>query len=262
MRPDIPVLLVDHAGYTDGGIQPIRQYQFERVNRIQQQAFKVLLQQDIQGLYYLTKDQINIDIEGMVDGTHPNDIGMMQYAHAYEQKIRQILHESKGRISTTLPVTQGRDGVVYNWFDRHQQILNEKQNNPPKNVIIGNSITHFWGGNPQGPIVRDSATWDSLLTPLGVKNYGFGWDSIENVLWRVYHEELDGYALDHILLLLGTNNLHLNTDQEILDGLNLLIHAIRYHQPNSKITLGWNITQKGSGRKNQIAKPKICPASS
>jgi hypothetical protein len=38
----------------------------------------------------LTKNEIGQDIESTVDGTHPNDIGMMHYADAYEKKIRNI----------------------------------------------------------------------------------------------------------------------------------------------------------------------------
>lgn len=237
-RPEVPILLVDHAGYTDGAIQPMRQHFFERVNNIQQETFETLVQENITGIYYLPQDQINIGIEGMVDGTHPNDVGMLQYAETYEEKIRQILMEPQGTISTTQPISQWRDGAVYNAFDRHQQILGSNTKKPPKHVIIGNSITHFWGGLPEAPIARESVTWDSILTPLGVKNFGFGWDRIENVLWRIYHDELDGFDLDHILLLLGTNNLHLNTDVEIIEGMRLLIQAIQHRQPQAQITLG------------------------
>ena len=237
-KPDTPILLVDHAGYTDGRMQPSRQNAFVRVNRIQQEAYSNLLQIGIAGIHYLSYEEIGLSMEGMVDGTHPNDLGMMQYAKAYEKKIRIILDQPKGNISTTRPISQNRDGGIYHWHERHQEILKLVKDSPPKGIIIGNSITHFWGGNPSAPIARESTTWDSLLTPLRVMNFGFGWDRIENVLWRVNNDELDGYELDNILLMLGTNNLHLNTDEEILEGLQLLIQAILLKQPSAKITLG------------------------
>ncbi|WP_247234267.1 GDSL-type esterase/lipase family protein [Telluribacter sp. SYSU D00476] len=68
-------------------------------------------------------------------------------------------------------------------------------------------------------------------------NLGYGWDRIENVLWRVYHGELDGYQAQRIYVMIGTNNFHLNTDEEILTGWRLLIQAIRHRQPTATLTM-------------------------
>ena len=80
-------------------------------------------------------------------------------------------------------------------------------------------------------------SWQTYLEPLQVRNFGFGWDRIENVLWRVYHDELDGISPEQIVINIGTNNLHLNTDDEIVQGLRFLVQAIRLRQPNARITL-------------------------
>ena len=173
----------------------------------------------------------------MVDGTHPNDLGMMHYAEAYEREIRTILEESIGTASTTKPSIQYREPGNYDWEDRHNTILDLNKSNPPKTVILANSIIHFWGGTPRSKIVREEASWKNIFTPLGVNNYAYGWDRIENVLWRVYHDELDGFEADHIITMIGTNNLHLNTDEEILEGLKLLVSAIKRRQPKARLTL-------------------------
>ena len=39
------------------------------------------------------------------------------------------------------------------------------------------------------------------------------------------------------MLLIGTNNEHLNTDEEILQGLELVINAIKDRQPNARVLL-------------------------
>ena len=57
------------------------------------------------------------------------------------------------------------------------------------------------------------------MRPLGVRNFGFGWDRIENVLWRVHHDELDGFDAEKIVLMIGTNNIGISTDDEIVSGL-------------------------------------------
>jgi lysophospholipase L1-like esterase len=66
---------------------------------------------------------------------------------------------------------------------------------------------------------------------------GFGWDRIENVLWRVYHGELDSISPKHIILMIGTNNLGFNNDEEIIQGLQFLIKAIQAKQPDAQILL-------------------------
>ena len=70
-----------------------------------------------------------------------------------------------------------------------------------------------------------------------MRNLGFGWDRVENVLWRIYHEELEGISPKKIWINIGTNNLHLNTDDEIVAGLALLVRAIRVRQPQAQIYL-------------------------
>jgi hypothetical protein len=37
----------------------------------------------------------------------------------------------------------------YNWWDRHAEALRIKERINPEVVLIGNSITHFWGGQPK-----------------------------------------------------------------------------------------------------------------
>src|SRR5690606_29407719 len=99
--------------------------------------------------------------------------------------------DSTGKASTTvLPVTQSRDSKYYNWLERHREILKLNQENPPENIIIGNSIIHYWGGEPGHLIKRGEAAWKKYLAPFQVRNFGFGSDRIENVLWRISHGEL------------------------------------------------------------------------
>lgn len=101
--------------------------------------------------------------------------------------------------------------------------------------MIGNSITHYWGGEPTARLVRDENSWKKLFKGKTVRNLGFGYDRIENALWRIYHEELDGYEAEKVFLLMGTNNLEKNSDDEIIDGINELVRAVRHRQPKAKI---------------------------
>jgi len=234
-RPDTPILLTEHAGYTDGFINPERMRHYTRVNKIQKATFEKLQNEGVTNLHYLSYEELGLGLDDMVDGTHPNDLGMMHYAEAYEKKLREILKEPMGNASTTRPVTQYREPNNYDWEKRHREILEINEKNPPKKVFLANSIIHFWGGEPKSDIARENESWVKHFAPLGLKNYAYGWDRVENVLWRVRHGELEGFSADQILVMIGTNNLHLNSDEEILEGHKLLIQAIKERQPKAQL---------------------------
>ncbi|MFT6809862.1 MAG: lysophospholipase L1-like esterase [Saprospiraceae bacterium] len=232
-----PILLTEHAGYTEEYISNKRKSDFATVNQIQKETFQELKNEGIQNLYYLTKEEIGLSMDAMVDGTHPTDLGMYQYAQAYEKKLRNILKEPNGNVSTTQPCTQAREPNNYIWEKRHREILDLNKAEPPNTVILANSIIHFWGGQPSAKISREPETWTDILMPAGVRNQAYGWDRIENVLWRIYHGELAGFEAARIVLMIGTNNLHLNSNREIIQGLDMLIEAIKIRQPKAQINI-------------------------
>lgn len=90
-RPGVPILLTDHDGYTDEGLNPVSKKGYERVNTALNTALTQLKAKGVKQIYHLSKAEIGQDIESTVDGTHPNDIGMMNYAKAYEKVIKKIL---------------------------------------------------------------------------------------------------------------------------------------------------------------------------
>ena len=75
------------------------------------------------------------------------------------------------------------------------------------------------------------------MHPLGVRNFAYGWDRMENVIWRLHHGELDNIQPEQIVMMIGTNNLHLNTHEEILVGLESLVKSVRQRQPTARIVL-------------------------
>jgi hypothetical protein len=102
-------------------------------------------------------------------------------------------------------------------------VLNHNKVYPPGLVLIGNSITHYWAGEPIAPIVAGDDSWKKYFDKRNAYNMGFGWDRIENVLWRIYHGELDSISPKDIVLMIGTNNIQQNTNAEIAEGLAFLI---------------------------------------
>lgn len=238
-HPAVPILLVEHScglAAVDMDTAIFRKYKAS--SDLIAEVYTAMKQEGVLNLYLLTDEAIGFDAESTVDGTHPNDIGMMQYAEAYEKIIRSIFHEEKGDMVTTQPIRQRRDHATYDFMTRHEAVLETVRRDPPRVVLIGNSITHFWGGQPESGINRGIESWNRIWQPMQTVNLGFGWDRIENVLWRVHHGELDGYQAEKIILNIGTNNLSVNhSDSLILGGLQHLMNAIRVRQPKAKIYL-------------------------
>ncbi|HLO83304.1 MAG TPA: SGNH/GDSL hydrolase family protein, partial [Chitinophagaceae bacterium] len=87
----VPILLTDHCGYTDELTNDVSKNTYQAANKIQLAVYDSLKAAGVKNLYYLTKNEIGLNIESTVDGIHPNDIGMMQYAEAYYKKLRKIL---------------------------------------------------------------------------------------------------------------------------------------------------------------------------
>ena len=236
-RPHVPVLLVDHSGGTENGIiDTTARHVYENANKVLQQSFDKMKAAGITGIYLLTNKEIGLSVYSTVDGLHPNDVGMMEYANAYEKSLQAILKEPAGLLTTAIPVIQSRDGY-YDWRSRHHEIITGNKTTAPRIVFLGNSIIHYWGGKPEAPLTRGAESWNQYLEPAGVKNFSFGWDRIENVLWRVYHDELDGFDAAQVWVMIGTNNLTINTDAEIIAGLKMLIDAIKVRQPAASIVL-------------------------
>lgn len=232
-KTNAPILLVEHNGYGNEYSSLEWEDSYRKTNIELRKAYRTLQNEGIQNLHYLTKEEIGFTQEATVEGVHPNDLGMHIYGEAYIAKIKEILGEDGDKRTVFKPCTQQRD--PYDWKERHEQVLALNKEEAPQIVLIGNSITHYWAGEPTATIARGTDSWNKLFKGKTVRNMGFGYDRIENVLWRIYHGELDGFQTEKVILLMGTNNLDKNTNDEIIDGINELVRAIRHRQPTAEI---------------------------
>lgn len=83
-HPGVPIIFAEHCSGKDGiNLDTIMAKKYIAVNKITSEIFKIMKKESIKNIYQLTASQINFDTESTLDGTHPNDIGMMKYADAY-----------------------------------------------------------------------------------------------------------------------------------------------------------------------------------
>lgn len=231
-----PILLVEHDGYMGSWASDKCKEEFVQTNEQLRKTYESL-KDNVPGLYYLSYDELSLSMDSQVDGIHATDWGMQQYAEAYENKIRSILEPPVAENSAFVPRRQRRDANTYEWNDRHEAVLALNRTLRPDYVFIGNSITHFWGGEPVSRYQTGASSWNELFDGKKVVNMGFGWDRIENVLWRIHHGELDGFKAKKVFLMIGTNNLDVNTDKEIAEGITEAVTHIHYYQPKAEIVV-------------------------
>jgi lysophospholipase L1-like esterase len=148
----------------------------------------------------------------------------------------------------------------YDWYARHDAELKAVQGADPEVVLIGDSITHFWGGDPPGPN-HGPESWKAAFAGRRVLNLGFGWDRTQNVLWRLDHGEFTGLHPRWVVLLIGTNNLtgtahaRENTPAEIVAGIAAISQRIGAMSPQTRIV---HMAVLPRGRKADDAfRPKI-----
>ncbi len=88
---DAPILLVEHSGYVNDLTSKKAEESYRVSNVELRKAYDALLAQSMKNLYYLTKEEIGLTYDSMVEGVHPNDLGMRIYADAYNKIIKKIL---------------------------------------------------------------------------------------------------------------------------------------------------------------------------
>lgn len=214
---------------------------------------------DGEHVFYCDVNHIFLNLDGtikhefMPDWLHPNPEGAKLWAQAMEPLLSKLMDDASldndiSENTAIVPISK-LENDSYNWWERHNDILSIKDSLNPEIVLIGNSITHIWGGpllkyadgtarEPNGPV-----SWNSAFQQYRVLNLGFGWDRTQNVLWRLDRGELDGLHPRVVIIHIGTNNTsetvnaRMNTAPEIIEGIVAICARVRSKVPHTKIVL-------------------------
>ncbi|MEM7370884.1 MAG: SGNH/GDSL hydrolase family protein [Bacteroidota bacterium] len=89
-----PILLVEDRSFTNTPFFPKKRAHHQASREALRQAHRSLLEAGLDHLYYLDGDHLlGLDGEAATDGSHPNDLGMVRYADAYEPVLRSLLRQ-------------------------------------------------------------------------------------------------------------------------------------------------------------------------
>lgn len=245
-KSNAPILLSECHPIPDSLFRGDVAARYRRANIALRRAYDELKAAGCDNLYYMHSSEIGIGEDDMIEGTHPNDLGCRAYAEAYKRKLREMLPEDTPDPRYP-PVTQRRDGC-YEWRLRHNDVIERNRTTNPEILMIGNSITNFWGGMPSCKVCYGGDTWRRLFGKRRVTNMGFGYDRIENVYWRIFHGELEGCSPKHIFLLIGINN-YSDTEEDIAGGVVRLARLIRQRQPHARLHIIKLLPAKGKEEK-------------
>jgi lysophospholipase L1-like esterase len=133
---------------------------------------------------------------------------------------------------------------------RHEGFLADlKAKNGKVGVLfVGDSITDGWRGkNGKETFAGHYGSMDPL-------NIGIGGDRTQHVLWRLENGEVEGISPKVAVLMIGTNNLGGNTNEEIAAGVTKIVKTLHAKLPQTKILLlgifprGMSADDKNRGR--------------
>ena len=179
---------------------------------------------------------------------HPDTLGQLMMAEAIEPTLTRLLQDSGrqylaglGDVNTAVIPVPRLEMDSYDWYERHKDVLSAQARMDPQVVLIGDSITHFWGGPPKSQRASGPQSWETAFGAMPALNLGFGWDRTQNVLWRLSHGEFDGLHPKTVVLNIGTNNLtgtgnaRANTPAEVVQGILSIVNEVHARSPRSRI---------------------------
>ena len=120
---------------------------------------------------------------------------------------------------------------------RHQSFLDVAKKGNLDLLFVGDSITD-WFYWPRGTgAATGGKVWEANFAPLKAGNMAIAGDTTQGALWRMQNGELEGFKAKLIVLMLGTNNINRNPNDEIVDGDRLIIEEFKKRQPQAKVLL-------------------------
>jgi hypothetical protein len=86
----------------------------------------------------------------------------------------------------------------------HEQLLEKAKKGKIDVYFAGDSITRRWGATDYPDFL---ANWKENFHGWNAANFGWGGDTVQNVLWRLTNGELDKVNPKVIVVMAGTNNI-------------------------------------------------------
>ena len=145
----------------------------------------------------------------------------------------------------------------------HQQLLEKRKKGRIDVYFAGDSITRRWGTS-DAQYKDFLANWRKNFFGWNAANFGWGGDTVQNILWRLQNGELDDVHPKVIVLLAGANNLagpisaagEAAKAEEVTRGIRAILDVMQQKAPAAKIIL-MGILPRNDGRNGAAIVPTI-----
>jgi lysophospholipase L1-like esterase len=134
------------------------------------------------------------------------------------------------------------------FIKKHEAYVAQAKKDNIDLYFIGDSITDFWA-------TKGKDVWKKEFSGWKPGNFGISGDRTQHVLWRLENGELDGVKPKVFEMMIGTNNLGANSNEEIVKGNAAIIAELRKTNPQAKILL-LGIFPRAS-RTSDVLNPRI-----
>lgn len=121
----------------------------------------------------------------------------------------------------------------------HEQLLEKAKKGRIDIYFVGDSIIRRWGATDYPQFLEN---WKQNFFGWNAANFGWGADTIQNILWRLENGELDGINPKIIVILAGTNNVGNRpaddaSVENIAKGIKAILNICRQKAPDATIVL-------------------------
>jgi lysophospholipase L1-like esterase len=117
------------------------------------------------------------------------------------------------------------------WATRHEKFQAVAKKGDTDVLFLGDSITQGWEG-------KGKKVWKETFAPLKASNFGIGGDQTGHVLWRITEgKELEGINPKVAVMMIGTNNTHGHSAEQIAGGTAAIVKELHRQKPRMKVLL-------------------------
>jgi len=143
----------------------------------------------------------------------------------------------------------------------HTQLLEKARRGGIDVYFEGDSITRRWGATDYPEFL---ANWKQNFFGWNAANFGWGGDTVQNIVWRLTEGELDGVHPKVIVVMAGTNNvggtLREGVDavvvENVTSGMRAMLELMQRKAPDATVIL-MGITPRTDSRGGASVMPTI-----